>query len=75
MLEQLDGESARERFREVMLSPPIYPDDMVDQAVCEFEQRIHKIKISESIRKAKKEGDIETLNKLIKLKNNNGTPN
>jgi len=67
---KLEGEPARERFREVMLSPPIYPDGMVEQAVNEFEHRVNDIKISESIFEAKKRGDIEELNRLLKLKSN-----
>jgi DNA primase len=68
MLEKLDGESTRERFREAMLSSPIYPDEVVEQAVREFEDRVYKIKLSESINKAREQGDIESLNQLLKLK-------
>lgn len=70
ILERLKGDSARERFREVMLSPPIYPNDMVGQALDEFEAKIHNMKISESIKRAKERGDIEELNQLLKLKSN-----
>ncbi|MBW2609785.1 MAG: DNA primase [Deltaproteobacteria bacterium] len=66
MLEKLEGESTRERFREVMLSSPIYPDEVVEQAVNEFEDRVHKIKLSESINRAREQGDIKGLNQLIK---------
>ncbi len=65
---KLAGEPARERFREVMLSPPIYPDGMVEQAVDEFEHRVDDIKITGSINEAKRRGDIEELNRLLKLK-------
>jgi len=68
MLEKLEGESTRERFREAMLSAPIYPDEVVEQAVNEFEDRVHKIKLSESINKAREQGDIKGLNQLLKLK-------
>ncbi len=70
ILERLQGDPARERFREVMLSPPIYPNDMVGQALDEFEAKIHSMKISESIKRAKERGDIEELNQLLKLKCN-----
>ena len=53
-----------------MLSPPIYPDGMVEQAVNEFEHRVDNIKITESISEAKRRGDIEELNRLLKLKSN-----
>jgi DNA primase len=65
---KLAGEPARERFREVMLSPPIYPDGMVEQAVDEFEHRVDDIKITGSINEAKRRGDIEELNRLLKIK-------
>lgn len=70
IMEKLEDESARERFREVMLAPPIYPNEMVEQAVNEFQNRVHKIKITESINKAKRRGDIEELNQLLKIKSN-----
>jgi DNA primase len=70
MVERLPGDSARERFREAMLASPIYPQDMVEQALDEFEAKIHNIKISESIHRAKERGDIKELNQLLKLKSN-----
>ncbi|MFC1866636.1 DNA primase [Thermodesulfobacteriota bacterium] len=71
ILEKIEKETIRERFREMMLSPPIYADDAVDLAVKEFENRVYKIKISESINKAREQGDFEKVNQLIKLKNVN----
>ncbi len=53
-----------------MLASPIYPQDMVEQALDEFEAKIHNIKISESIHRAKERGDIQELNQLLKLKSN-----
>lgn len=70
MVERLPGDSARERFREAMLASPIYPQDMVEQALDEFEAKIYNIKISESIHRAKERGDIKELNQLLKLKSN-----
>jgi len=70
ILERLQGDSERERFREAMFSSPIYPHDMVEQALNEFEAKIHNVKISESIHRAKERGDIEELNQLLKLKGN-----
>jgi len=68
ILDNLEGEPARERFREAMLSPPICPNEMVEQAIDEFEDKIYKIKMSESIKKARDRGDIEGLNQLLKQK-------
>ena len=68
ILENLEEEPARERFREIMLSPPICPNEMVEQAINEFEDKIYKIKMSKSIKKARDRGDIKGLNQLLKLK-------
>jgi DNA primase len=70
ILERLEGDSTKERFRETMLSAPIYPHDMVEQALNEFEAKIHRIRRSESINKAREQGDIEGLNQLLKSKGN-----
>jgi len=66
-LERLEGEEAKERFREAMLKPSIYRDNEVEQAINEFQDRIHKIKIAESKKRALQEGSIEKLNKIPKL--------
>lgn len=66
ILEHLDGESTRERFREAMLSPSIYPDGGVEQALKEFEDRVHRIKLSESLRE--KGGNLEEKNRILMLK-------
>ncbi len=51
-----------------MLSSPIYPHDMVEQALDEFEAKIQKIKLAESNIKAIQEGDLEGSNKILELK-------
>ena len=56
----------KEKFREIMMAPPIFPDDTVEQAIQEFEGKIRKIRIKESIDKAKKDGNIKELNRLLK---------
>ena len=66
VLEHLVDEGAKERFREAMLAPPIYPDEVVEQAVSEFKQNIQRRRISESINEARASGDIEKLNQLLK---------
>jgi hypothetical protein len=70
ILERLEGDSIKERFREAILSAPIYPHDMVEQALNEFEAKIQRIRRSESINKAREQGDIEGLNELLKSKGN-----
>ncbi|MDY7035858.1 MAG: DNA primase [Thermodesulfobacteriota bacterium] len=65
ILAGLQEDSARERFREVMMSPPIYPREKVDQAVKEFEEKIQKLKLAESIKRAKEKGDIDALNQIL----------
>jgi len=67
-LERLEKEPAKERFREAMLTPPICRGDEVEQAVKEFEDRAHRIKMTESSIKARERGDIESLNQLLKLR-------
>jgi DNA primase len=68
ILERLPGDPARERFREAMLSSPIYPNDMVEQALDEFEAKIRKIKLAESNIKAIQEKDLERSNRILELK-------
>jgi len=50
------------------MSQPFYSEGSVGQAVSEFEKKIAKVKISQSIRKASAEGDMEMLNRLIREK-------
>ncbi len=70
ILERLTDESAKERFRECMLKPSIFQEDELGQAVIEFEDRIQKIKIAESKKRALKQGlkkeNIEALNRIPK---------
>ena len=66
ILEKMDGDSARELFREVLLSPSMYKDDTVEQALKEFEKKALKIKLSESFLKAK--DNLEEKNQLLMLK-------
>ena len=68
ILERLDNMPTMERFREAMLAPAIYRLEEVEQAVNEFEDRVHKIKMSDAIDKARERGDLEGLNQLLKLK-------
>jgi DNA primase len=68
ILEKLEDQREKAIFSEIMLSESIYTDDTVDQAIMDYENRIKSIKISKSISEAKEQGDIEKLNKLIKLK-------
>jgi DNA primase len=63
--EKLEHESARETFREIMLSAPICPDDALEQAINEFKNKISKIKISKSLRNAI--GDLEGSSQLLKI--------
>jgi DNA primase len=65
ILEKLTGEPAADLLREAMLSPPIYRPDEVDQALKEFEDKVHRMGIAESKQKAL--GNIEEANKIPKL--------
>jgi len=66
--EFLESPVAKEQLRRLLMSKPIYTDESVSQAVNEFVQKIASVRISQSIRKASAEGDIEALNRLIKAK-------
>jgi DNA primase len=63
----LDDPIAKEQLRVALISNP-YEKESVDQAVGEFVNKITKTKISQSIKQARAEGDIETINHLIKEK-------
>lgn len=66
--EFLDSPIAREQLRAILMSKPFYGKELVNQAVSEFAKKIAKSKISQSISHAKAEGDMETLNRLLKAK-------
>ena len=65
ILERLSGEPAAELLREAMVSPSIYRQDEVDQALKEFEDKVHRLTISKSKQKAL--GNIEEASKIPKL--------
>ncbi len=70
ILDRLKERTATETFRESMLNPPMFQADEAELAVREFEDRIQKIKITESKKRALKRGlktgDIEELNRIPK---------
>ena len=68
VLEKLKPDAGRERFREAMLTPPIFPDEMVEQVLNGFYNKVHKIKMNKSKIKAREQGDLEGLNKILELK-------
>ena len=66
--EFLDSPVAKEQLRVSLMSQPFYSAESVSQAVSEFEKKIAQVKVSQSIRKASAEGDMEMLNRLIREK-------
>lgn len=68
ILENMDEGPEKEVLSETMLSDPIYSEENVNQAVTDFEKKIQRIAIQNSINEAKESGDLERLNELIKLK-------
>jgi len=66
--EFLDTPVAKEQLRVILMSKPFYSEESVGQAVSEFEKKITRVKVSQSIRKASAEGDMEMLNRLIREK-------
>ena len=67
-LERLEKDQVKERFREAMLTPPIFSNDMVELAVSGLESKVHKIKMTESSTMARQQGDLEKANKILELK-------
>ena len=66
-VESLADEYSQEQFREVLHKPVIvYSDQDVEQALVEYEKKVHQKKISASFRKAK--GDLEAQNRLLEMK-------
>ncbi len=68
ILEKLEKDPVRERFREAMMTPPIFSNDMVEQAVNGLESKVHKIKMAESSIRARQQGDLERANKILEQK-------
>ena len=64
----LASEKAREQLREGLLLPSFYSDQTVDLAIEEFERKIHQLHLSRSIQKAREQGDLEGINRLLKEK-------
>ena len=64
----LDSPVAKEQLRVVLISRSFYSEESVSQAVSEFKKKIAEVKVSQSIRKASAEGDMEMLNRLIREK-------
>jgi DNA primase len=68
VLAALSGEDAREAFREAMLSPSIFSKEDVERAIQDFQEKILRIKIQDSVAQARATGDFETYNRILKLK-------
>jgi len=64
----LESAEAKKQLREIMLSQPMYAEEMVESAVTEFGKKITKRTISRSMSRAKAAGDIQMLNRLIRAK-------
>jgi DNA primase len=65
MMNNLSGEPAKEVFREAMVSPSRFQDEEVHRILSDFEERI---KIKAIAARARASGDIESYNKVLKLK-------
>ncbi|MBW2340526.1 MAG: DNA primase [Deltaproteobacteria bacterium] len=64
----LDSAAAKEQLRRILISKPFYTEESVSQAVSEFCKKIASVKISQSMKKASAEGNIEMVNRLIRAK-------
>jgi DNA primase len=65
LVEGLKNAASRERFREAILSSPIYCDDL-GQALTEFEWKVKKIRLAKSMRETN--NDLEKQNSIAKQK-------
>jgi DNA primase len=65
--ERLEGDDVGALFREILVSPNIYPEDTVDQAVEEFKNRIQERAV-ETIAEQERRGDLERANALLQRK-------
>jgi DNA primase len=65
LAEHLKSATAKERYREAVLSSPIYCDD-IDQVLTEFEWTVKKIRLSESLKET--DNDLEKKNRIAKQK-------
>lgn len=65
VMERLNEEPLADLLREAMVSPSIYREDEVDQALKEMEDKVHRMNISKSKKKAL--GNIEEASKIPKL--------
>ena len=62
----MEEESAKEKFREILLLPPFYRGEDVDQALREYEDKIHRFRLSKSLMKVR--GNLKESDQLLLLK-------
>jgi len=68
LLDNLESEVACRYFREALVEDSYYPDQEVEQALEELEEKEHQIRIKAAIQRACERGDDEGLNQLLKMK-------
>jgi len=70
ILDKLEGEGSRTRLREALHRASIFSENEVEQALLDIETRVQERKIAESLRRVRKQGEIDpmSLNQLLKLK-------
>jgi DNA primase len=73
ILDRLSGEPAKGLFREVMLAPSIFSDDMVEKVLSDFEDKVQRLKLSAKNQAARAKGDFESLNRVLQLKKRRGS--
>jgi len=66
LLEELEDERTRNELREALMLPSFYDESSARLAAVEMIRKLDEIKITSSIRKARKRGDMEELNALMK---------
>ncbi len=66
MVEDIPDERWRNRFREILIHGSIIESEELDQAINDFEKKVLKIKFLRSLEDAKKRGNIELIDRLLK---------
>ena len=66
LLEELDDERARNELREALMLPSFYDASSAKVAAVEMIRKLDEIRITSSIREARKRGDMEEVNALMK---------
>ena len=66
LVDNLDGERSKEVLRETMISRSMCSEEEVVQALKDYENKVLKIQLAESKKRASKKDDLQELSKISK---------